>query len=303
MWRKSGLRHDADIGKRVMNSGRNDLTFGYERESVYPRDEPVPNLAEGSANDRSQEMMIFDWELPSVLQRLSSGTDDPVGRYPGSNSITLSAKGDYVEMMTCQQYRKSFHPDRGVKLVEVIINALSSPSDINGRSSKMDPQVKDIAVWLYLTFRTPTKGGTVMDSTGSFDGTHFTMSKAPMSSPACWSKLFEDAAVVVMPGKIFSGGLLKMSFGTMIQVAAVKYPIGVDKGLVLMGYSTALVPIDTNAKGQVIWHLEVAFMIGSFGLKVDMRWPDVKVRPTTEQLEGANLQLLAQSAAFIQIEI
>ncbi|KAE8414275.1 hypothetical protein BDV36DRAFT_265802 [Aspergillus pseudocaelatus] len=146
---------------------------------------------------------------------------------------------------------------------DIVIQAMHDRLTI--RSSKMDPQVKDIAVWLCLTFRTPTKGGTVMDSTGSFDGTHFIMSKAPMSSPACWSKLFEDAAVVVMPGKIFSGGLLKMSFGTMIQVAAVKYPIGVDKGLVLMGYSTALVPIDTNAKGQVIWHLEVAFMIGSFG--------------------------------------
>ncbi|KAE8134920.1 hypothetical protein BDV38DRAFT_285308 [Aspergillus pseudotamarii] len=107
--------------------------------------------------------------------------------------------------------------------------------------------------------------------------------------------------------------------------------------------STALVPIDTNIKGQVIWHLELAShdaqlrvselqaIKGSWlqrkalgevktkeallgwctlaevsmdtdSLKVDMGWPDAKVKPTTGRLEEANLQLLAQPGGLIQMD-
>ncbi|KAE8316890.1 hypothetical protein BDV41DRAFT_573391 [Aspergillus transmontanensis] len=146
-----------------------------------------------------------------------------------------------------------------------------------------------------------------------------------------------------MPGEVFSGGLLKLSFGALIHVTAVTKPIAADKGLVLMGYSTALVPTDKNADGQVIWHLDVAshdrqlqtcdlkatrgswlkrktlkelqtkeawlgwcttaeVSLGTDSLEGDVRPPDAKVKPTTGHWEGANLQLLAQSAAPIQIE-
>ncbi|KAE8329161.1 hypothetical protein BDV39DRAFT_203424 [Aspergillus sergii] len=169
------------------------------------------------------------------------------------------------------------------------------------------------------------------------------MSTAPMPSSVCWTQLFEDAVVVVMPGEVFLGGLLKLSFGALIHVTAVEYPVAVGKELVLMGYSTALVPTDKNADGQVIWHLEVAshdsqlqtselqatrgswlkrktlkelqtkeawldwctsaeVSLGTDSLEGDVSSPDAKVKPTTAHWEGANLQLLAQSAAPIQTE-
>ncbi|KAB8202356.1 hypothetical protein BDV34DRAFT_228439 [Aspergillus parasiticus] len=183
------------------------------------------------------------------------------------------------------------HPGRGVKLVEMIVKALSSPSNISGkyshimlfsfsadtlqpadkdmeihathdrltvRTSNKDPQVRDIVVWLCITFRPPTEGSDVVVSTGSLNGTHFTMSTAPMPSQVCWTQLFEDAVVVVIPSEVFSGGLLKLNFDALIHFTAVEYPVAAGKGLILMGYSTALVPTDKNADGQVIWHLEVA---------------------------------------------
>ncbi|KAK6810885.1 hypothetical protein RU639_013320 [Aspergillus parasiticus] len=143
------------------------------------------------------------------------------------------------------------------------------------------------------------------------------MSTAPMPSSVCWTRIFEDAAVVVMPGEVFSGGLLRLNFGALIHATAVTKPIAAGKGLVLMGYSTALVPTDKNADGQVIWHLEVAshdrqlqtcwctsaeVSLGTDSLDVDMSFPDAKVKPRTGHLEEANLQLLAQSAAPIQTE-
>jgi hypothetical protein len=211
------------------------------------------------------------------------------------------------------------------------------------RTSGKDPQIKDIAAWLCLTFRTP-RNGNVMVSTGSFDGTRFTIRELSiLPSAGCWSKLFENAVVVVMPVDVVpSGGLLKLSFGALLQLAAVEYPVLIDSGLVLMGYSTALVPIGINASGQVIWHVEIAsgdqqlrnselratqgpwlrrqtlkelhtteallgwcasahVRLGTDSLEANVKWSDAKVKPITWHWKGANLQLLAQSAAPIQI--
>lgn len=121
-------------------------------------------------------------------------------------------------------------------------------------------ELKDIAVWLCLTFRMPGNDSAPMISTASFVGTTFTMTTAPKpASLACWFSLFDNLVVVLKPHKEFpQDGLLKLSFGALLQLAAVEYPVMVDSGLVLMGYSTALVPIETNNDGQILWHLEVA---------------------------------------------
>jgi hypothetical protein len=44
----------------------------------------------------------------------------------------------------------------------------------------------------------------------------------------------------------------------MIQLAAVEYPVSVDSGVVLMGYSTALIPVGRKDIQTIEWHLEVA---------------------------------------------
>ncbi|KAE8386174.1 hypothetical protein BDV23DRAFT_163756 [Aspergillus alliaceus] len=128
----------------------------------------------------------------------------------------------------------------------------------------------------------------------------------------------------------------------MLRLAAVEYPLKVGDGIILMGYSTALVPIRT-VNDSVIWHLEVAghssqltveeliatkeewlkastledfigkealigwcpeasIALGTDKMDLDtIGWSTAAQKKTTWHWAGANLQILAQSAAPIQI--
>ena len=76
----------------------------------------------------------------------------------------------------------------------------------------------------------------------------------------CWESLFNSAVIViapkVQPQSPCQG--LELDFNMMIQLTAVEYPVGVGSGLVLMGYSTALIPIRETDNGMLLWHLETA---------------------------------------------
>ncbi|OJJ64167.1 hypothetical protein ASPSYDRAFT_38855 [Aspergillus sydowii CBS 593.65] len=161
---------------------------------------------------------------------------------------------------------------------------------------------------------------------------------------ACWPSLLENTVIVLKPTETFppGGGLLKLSFGALLQLTAVEYPVMIDSGLVLMGYSTALIPIEVYSSGIILWHLETSsgdqqlrqselratkgswlkrqtlkelqtteallgwcasarIQLGTSSLDAaSVRWSDATVKPTTWHWKGANLQLLAQSAAPIQ---
>lgn len=49
---------------------------------------------------------------------------------------------------------------------------------------------------------------------------------------------------------------LELDFDVMIQLAAVEYPVRTDSGLVLLGYSTALIPMERLDDGTIKWHVE-----------------------------------------------
>jgi hypothetical protein len=128
----------------------------------------------------------------------------------------------------------------------------------------------------------------------------------------------------------------------MLQLAAVEYPVSVDSGLVLMGFSTALIPIQLTEDDKVLWHLEIKsndlqlktsdlratrqswlrvekldllsskrallgwcseadVLLGTNHLTPKVAWSNAKVQHTTWRWKGVNLQVLAQSAAPIQI--
>ncbi|OOQ86287.1 hypothetical protein PEBR_22828 [Penicillium brasilianum] len=81
----------------------------------------------------------------------------------------------------------------------------------------------------------------------------------------CWTELFDGAVIALGPGVVpepCQG--LELDCNTMIQLAAVEYPVLVESdtklppGLVFMGYSTALIPIRETEDGMISWHLEVA---------------------------------------------
>ncbi|EAU37276.1 predicted protein [Aspergillus terreus NIH2624] len=302
----------------------------------------------------------FDWELPSLLQNILPRRDAHAVKEYVLGAITLVAKSDFIELKTCRQYLEKYHPSRGLKVVEAILEALDSHNGpvepernlriraqhdklhIRCIGSFMHPEIRDILIWLCLSFRAPKHDGTLVVSTGSLTGTRFRMSAAPTPSSACWSKLFKTAFVVLMPGAdLHPDGLLNLSFGALLQLAAVEYPVTLESGVVLMGYSTALVPVDIGPTGQVIWHLEVAsgdqqlriselqatkghwlqrksleelytsvallgwctsaqVRLGTDSLAANVTWSSARAKTTTWRWKGANLQLLAQSAAPLQ---
>lgn len=228
---------------------------------------------------------------------------------------------------------------------DVLVKATYTKLMIETSSEDLQMEIRDIFVWLCLAFRMPGQGSASMISTGTFDGNEFRMDAHSVSRvTACWPSLFEGAVIVVKPTETFppGGGLLKLSFGALLQLTAVEYPVMIDSGLVLMGYFTALVPTEVDSSGSIVWHLETSsgnqqlrqselratkgswlkrqtleelqttetllgwctsarVQLGTNNLDAaSVRWSDATVKPTTWRWKGANLQLLAQSAAPIQ---
>lgn len=137
----------------------------------------------------------------------------------------------------------------------MVVTALDDSLKIEVFNEELNAEIEDIAVFLCLAFRMPRNGSAHIISTGSFVGHTFTMTtETPLNDhPACWVKLFRNAVVVVKPSEIFpEDGLLKLSFGALLQLSPVEYPIMVGSGLVLEGYSTGLVPIEINEDGQIL---------------------------------------------------
>ncbi len=123
----------------------------------------------------------------------------------------------------------------------------------------------DAVIWLCLAFREPPPGGPQV-STGALDGKKLRLSSwqplnelTTVCDNTCWSALFDSAVIVLEPStRPVWGWTLELTFENMVQLAAVEYPVLVDNGIVLMGYSTALIPVGKNVDQSIVWHLEVA---------------------------------------------
>jgi hypothetical protein len=76
----------------------------------------------------------------------------------------------------------------------------------------------------------------------------------------CWKYLFEEAIVITEPGVEYHKPCqgLELDFKAMLQLSAVEYPVLVESGIVLLGYSTALIPVRETEDGTILWHLETA---------------------------------------------
>jgi hypothetical protein len=167
------------------------------------------------------------------------------------------------------------------------------------------------------------------------------------SSAECWYTLF-DSAVIALQSSVEPQLLpcegLELDFKQLLQLAAVEYPIMVDDGIILMGYSTALVPVEQTVDGKIMWHLETAtndfqiqvsdlqatqqgwfkvstleellsapailgwcseaeVLLGTDRLEPNVAWSGAKVKLTTWHWNGANLQLLAQSASPLTLGV
>lgn len=101
------------------------------------RDEPVSGPAENWAVEEHAGAELwdyrppylifdFDWELPSLLQNILPRRDAHAVKEYVLGAITLVAKSDFIELKTCRQYLEKYHPSRGLKVVEAILEALDS---------------------------------------------------------------------------------------------------------------------------------------------------------------------------------
>lgn len=76
----------------------------------------------------------------------------------------------------------------------------------------------------------------------------------------CWHGLFDSAVIGLLQDidqTIPCRGLV-LDFKILLGLSAVEYPLLVDSGTILMGYSTALIPIRETEDGMILWHLEIA---------------------------------------------
>ncbi|KAJ5718190.1 hypothetical protein N7488_003836 [Penicillium malachiteum] len=73
----------------------------------------------------------------------------------------------------------------------------------------------------------------------------------------CWRGLFNSMIVTDDDPQGPCRGL-ELDFNILIQLSAVEYHIEIDSGLILMGYSTALIHVKETDDGMILWHLEIA---------------------------------------------
>ncbi|KAL3446754.1 hypothetical protein BJX65DRAFT_296117 [Aspergillus insuetus] len=216
-----------------------------------------------------QSTIVCDWELPHVFSR---GTEE-LNIY---NAPTMTKKQDGVLLCTCAEYLGASYGVLGNKVLEMVVQALKDPDGLyviklRATHHQLEISFKDsvedlsnAVIWLCLTFRDPPSDGPQVSS-GTFDGKWFklnewkSLSDLATLDTTCWSGLFESAVITVEPEiEPNSEWGLVLSFRNMIQLAAVEYPVFVSSGVVLMGYSTALIPMARKDRQTIEWHLEVA---------------------------------------------
>ena len=124
-----------------------------------------------------------------------------------------------------------------------------------------EPVLWELVLWLCLTFRQPKQGEVCLSTCEMSNGnaTLQQLSRAMPGATCCWFGIFESAMIAVLPGRRNSGEMvMETNFRVLLQLAAVEYPALDNGGLVLMGYSTALVPVKLIDTETILWHLETA---------------------------------------------
>ncbi|CAG7964991.1 unnamed protein product [Penicillium salamii] len=290
-----------------------------------------------------------------------------------SNMDLLIRKKDAVELTTIQHYLCNTLGGLGGDLLRGVIRALQNPKnfftdgtmmidirDVSRREtmaiecSASTPELLEIFTWLCLAVRKPAPGiiGLSKSTSEIWSGALGSIHQLDPIQPfpkftrdnRCWHGLFNEAVIIPALGvksQAPSRGL-ELDFMQMLRLSAVEYPVLVDSGLVLMGYSTVLIPTKETKDGMILWHLETAnhesqfkiseikatkrrwlkvnsleylqskkallgwcskadILLGTDQMSLDVTWSDAKVKASTWHWKGANLQVLAQTAAPVQV--
>lgn len=90
-------------------------------------------MAATAVQPQYEEVIHFEWDLPSLLRIFCSSEDRPAKTEFILGATTLVARGEYVEVFNCRQYLDKFFPEIGVSLVKAIIESLDAVEDTVGK--------------------------------------------------------------------------------------------------------------------------------------------------------------------------
>ncbi|KAL2816298.1 hypothetical protein BJX63DRAFT_430305 [Aspergillus granulosus] len=288
------LKHGADVNMRLMTGMHKNALDA----ALYTQDKEIVQIildAGAQVTDALMEKrigeifpeysslrragtrtIVCEWELPNVFLRDTEGLDLP-------NMPTLTKKKDCVLLAACVEYLQESYDAPGADILTYIVTALKNPDGVHevgeikvkATTNQLNvsfPEslkwVSDAVIWLCLTFRKPPSDASYV-STGTLDGYTLRLKQLQLleelATPktTCWSALFGSSVITLEPSsEANSEWGLALSSENMIQLAAVEYPVLVQPGVVLMGYSTALIPVRRRDMQTIEWHLEVAMHNG-----------------------------------------
>ncbi|KAL4892547.1 hypothetical protein BDV59DRAFT_180152 [Aspergillus ambiguus] len=272
--RSSGRKGDAGIAEKEHEKIYDDIKKDCKRgpKIIQERQRERQGTAASTKTSRSIPDRVFNsaWELPDVVDGI------PDKKSYLLKALTLTRSKTRVRVTTCESYIMERYGPTGLALLDIIVQALDQ---ICGTSESPGILIKthrdsiivllddsnsnlwNLLTWLCLTFRQPEPGKIAL-STG--ETTHEGLKLAPLAGSFalgknCWLSLFETAIIAMEPRvRPSEESFLDIDFGLMLQLAAVEYPVRVESGLVLLGYSTALVPVEEVDNRTILWHLETA---------------------------------------------
>lgn len=152
----------------------------------------------------------------------------------------------------------------GYMSLGVVQRGWSAKKRLYIETSSSTPELLEVMQLVCRVIRTPSPDSMCL-STSGISGHEVHLSKLlpiPTSSKdnTCWYGLFDSAVIALQPkvDQVSSFRGLELDFKIMLGLSAVEYPVLVDSGIILMGYSTALIPIRETEDGMILWHLEIA---------------------------------------------
>ncbi|KAL4746263.1 hypothetical protein BDW72DRAFT_197854 [Aspergillus terricola var. indicus] len=198
-----------------------------------------------------------------------------------SDALVLTAGDGVVEAGSCQHLMEKKFGAVGLRLLQHVEAALDSEDRTSGCARMTVRIVEDyIAItnhdaetvlvsallWLCLAVRKP-RAGHISESTAIhyeddgcelFDLNELRPLDSSSCAASCWFPLFQSAVIALEPSEedLPKYVWLQVDFATLVQLAAVEYAVGVKSGIILLGYSTALIPIKMLDTNILLWHLE-----------------------------------------------
>ncbi|KAL4880709.1 hypothetical protein BJY04DRAFT_218866 [Aspergillus karnatakaensis] len=193
----------------------------------------------------------------------------------------VGASNGVVEAMRCDDYMSQNFGNIGLDLLECISRAIASPEkkhathtmtiQISMSEIVLDfhhPLVPPMFVqkalaWICSALRVQPPGGKEGVYTSFAENNRLSplqLQQLPTGTDQSSSvhALFDKAIVAVSdPSTSIAGYPLLLSSDLMIQISGVEYPVRAGDGLILMGYSTALIPLERMDDGTIRWRLQI----------------------------------------------